>query len=199
VRDAAYAASMGERLRRFTIHSDVTVDVTDAAALEKAALHRVADAGFLADGDRTADEVRAAERDDMQTDLAAALDWVIYAEAIVETGVGVEVVGSTSSVVEGDEAGRDAAETPNFVELFPICRCEADDCEACSGFQMTPRTAAMLWAVAQLHADFAYDDVQQYGDVPVSEGDGSWVAFADYPRITWSQDAVEAAGCPSLR
>jgi hypothetical protein len=48
----------------------------------------------------------------------------------------------------------------------------------------------VLWAVAQLHADFAYTDVQQYGDAPVSESDGGWVAFADYPRITWRQDAV---------
>jgi hypothetical protein len=44
---------------------------------------------------------------------------------------------------------------------------------------MTPRSVAILWTVAQLHADFAYDDVQHYGDTPVAEKDNAWVAFAD--------------------
>lgn len=190
MRCAVYAAVMGEGRRRFTIQAEVTVDVTDTEALRKAALGRVAEAQFVAHGDRSVDEIRNAETDDVQADLTAALDWVTDADAIVDAGIGAEVVGSSLSVVEGDADKTAPAETPDFVALFPVCRCEADDCDACSGFQMTPRTAAVLWAVAQLHADFAYDDIEQYGDAPIIDADGGWVAFADYPRITWGQDAV---------
>jgi hypothetical protein len=177
------------------ITAEVMVDVTDAAALRRVALDRVAEAGFVADEDRSVDQVRAAERDAVYADVTAALGWVIDADAIVEDGVGAEVVGSTVSVAEGEDDGAAAAvagaeEMPDFAALFPVCPCGADDCEDCFGFQMTPRSAAILWAVAHLHADFAYDDVQHYGDALVSEKDNGWAVFADYPRITWGQDAV---------
>ncbi|MEV6637760.1 hypothetical protein AB0M54_44225 [Actinoplanes sp. NPDC051470] len=168
----------------------MTVEVADAAVLQEAALSRVAEGTFVANGDRGPDEVLAAEREDVRGDTAAALSWVTDADAVVETGVGVEVVGSHLSIAEGDGgAGGDSSGHPDFGRLFPVCRCAVDDCEACSGFQVSPRTAAVLWSVTQLHADFAYDDVTQYGDARVFE-DGGWVAFADYPRITWGQDAI---------
>jgi hypothetical protein len=181
---------MDEARRRFMITAEVLVEVTDAAILRRVALDRVAEAGFVADGDRSADQVRAVERDAVHADVAAALDWVVDADAIVEDAAGAEVVGSTVSVHEEGAAGAGADEMPDFAALFPLCYCGADECEDCSGFQMTPRSAAILWAVAQLHADFAYNDVQHYGDAPVSEKDDGWTAFADYPRITWGQDAV---------
>ncbi|WP_157752047.1 hypothetical protein [Actinoplanes derwentensis] len=186
---------MDEARRRFMITAEVLVDVTDAATLRRAALDRVAEAGFVADEDRSVDQVRNAERDAVHADITAALDWVIDVDAIVIDGVGAEVIGSTVSVAEGEDEGSDAAgagaeEMPDFAALFAVCRCGADDCEDCSGFQMTPRSAAILWAVAHLHADFAYDDVQHFGDAPVSEKDDGWAVFADYPRITWGQDAV---------
>lgn len=181
---------MDEARRRFMITAEVLVEVTDAAILRRAALDRVAEAGFVADGDRSADQVRAAEHDDVHADVAAALGWVVNAEAIVEGAVGAEVVGSTTSVDDEGSAESGAVGMPDFAALFPLCRCGADDCEDCSGFQMTPRSAAILWAVAQLHADFAYDDVQQFGDAVVSEKDDGWAVLADYPRITWGQDAV---------
>jgi hypothetical protein len=192
---AAYAAVMDEVRPRFMITAEVLVEITDAATLRRAALARVAEAGFVADGDRSADQVRAAERDAVHVDITAALDWVVDADAIVEDAAGTEVIGSTISVAEGEDERPDAAgagteDTPDFAALFPICHCGADDCEDCSGFQMTPRSAAILWAVANLHADFAYDDVQHFGDAPVSEKDDGWAAFADYPRITWGQDGV---------
>jgi hypothetical protein len=47
--------------------------------------------------------------------------------------------------VDGD--GFAVASRPDFAELFPLCRCGRDDCERCDGFQLTPRTAAVLWAM----------------------------------------------------
>jgi hypothetical protein len=134
--------------------------------------------------------LRASETDDIQAALSAALHWVTDVDAIVEAGVGAEVVGSSVSVLEGDAGTTMPAQTPDFAALFPVCSCEGDDCDGCSGFQMTPRTAGVLWAVAQVHADFAYDDVHEYGDAPVIEVHSGSVAFTDYPRITWEQDAV---------
>jgi hypothetical protein len=181
---------MDEARRRFMITAEVLVEVTDAATLRRKALERVAEAGFVADDDRNAEHVRAAEHDNVQADVAAALDWVVDADAIVEDAAGAEVVGSTVSVDDQGAVDPGAEGMPDFAALFPVCHCGSDDCDDCSGFQMTPRSAAILWAVAQLHADFAYDDVQQFGDTPVSEKNDGWTAFADYPRITWGQDAV---------
>ncbi|GAA2535141.1 hypothetical protein [Winogradskya humida] len=186
---------MGERRRRFTITAEVTVDVTDVDTLRKAALDRVAEAGFVAHGDRSVDQTKAAEHDAVRDNVTAALDWVTDPDAIVQGGVGADVIGSTTSITEAERADSSAGDAdgelmPDFAALFPACVCGADDCENCSGFQLTPRSAAILWGVAQLHADFAYEDVQQHGDAPVTEPHDDWVAFADYPRITWAQDAV---------
>jgi hypothetical protein len=72
------------------ITAEVLVEVTDAIILRTAALDRVAEAGFVAEGDRGVDEVRAAERYAVRADVAAALDRVVDADAIVEDAVGVE-------------------------------------------------------------------------------------------------------------
>lgn len=78
---------------------------------------------------------------------------------------------------------------PDFAGLFPTCRCGAEACERCGGFQLTPRTAASLWVAGLLEADGAYEDVLRRGDEPV-DTDGGWLVFAAYPRLTWRQDAV---------
>ena len=144
---------MDETRRRFVITAEVRVEVTDAAILRRTALDRVTEAGFVADGDRGVDEVRAVERDAVHADVAAALDWLVDADAIVQDVEGAEVVGSTVSVGEECAAGAGADEMPDFAALFAVCHCGADDSDDCSGFQMTPRSAAILWAVAQFHAD----------------------------------------------
>jgi hypothetical protein len=54
---------------------------------------------------------------------------------------------------------------------------------------MTPRTAAVLWSVAQVLADYGYDDVEKHGSDPLPERTG-WYLFDRYPRLTWSQDAT---------
>ncbi|WP_433294311.1 hypothetical protein ACQP2F_32780 [Actinoplanes sp. CA-030573] len=181
---------MGQGGQQFTISAEVTVEVTDMAGLQQAALQRLNTTQFLPDDRRSADEVRADARDEIEEDIAAALDWVTDADAILTVVDGVQVTSSQISIGEaGDDAADEDQQWPDFAALFPVCQCDAEDCETCSGFQMTPRTAAALWSVAQVHADFAYDDVQQHGDDPVTDDD-AWAAFNEYPRITWTQDAV---------
>ncbi|MFI5937850.1 hypothetical protein [Actinoplanes sp. NPDC051494] len=186
---------MDKKRRRFTVSAEVTVEVTDEAAVRKAALGKVTATTFGADGDRSPEDVRSDELAAAQDDLLTAVNWIIDPDAVVERGVGAEVTGSTVTVSEGDSSGlndhsSDASTLPDFATLFPVCRCGTDNCDACTGFQMTPRSAVMLWSMAQLHSDHAYTDVEQFGDTPVSEKDTMWMAFADYPPITWSQDAV---------
>lgn len=78
---------------------------------------------------------------------------------------------------------------PNFDALFPVCRCGAESCTECGGYQLTPRSAAALWLAVGILADRAHDDVAQHGDGPVVGPEGWWV-FAAYPRITWRCDAA---------
>lgn len=81
------------------------------------------------------------------------------------------------------------SQVPHFAELFPVCRCGSGTCGRCSGFQMAPRTAAVLWSLAQILADHGYDDVEEHGSDPVRH-EGGWSLFDRYPRVTWGQDAV---------
>ncbi|MEV6228106.1 hypothetical protein AB0L88_09590 [Saccharopolyspora shandongensis] len=43
--------------------------------------------------------------------------------------------------------------------------------------------------MSQMLADQAYDDVIEHGDEAI-ENESAWNIFAEYPRITWRQDAV---------
>lgn len=180
---------MGRGRRQFTISAEVTVEITDATRLRRAALRQLDTAQFVPEADRTADEIQAAARAEVEEDATAALDWITDADAVLVTGDGLEIVSSSHSIGVAGRDDEEGEDHPDFAALFPLCHCDADDCDACSGFQLTPRAAAALWAVAQIHADFAYDDVHQHGDDPVTEDDG-WAAFNEYPRITWTQDAV---------
>ena len=78
---------------------------------------------------------------------------------------------------------------PDFAALFTVCRCNNASCSACAGFQLTPRTAAVLWSVARILADHGYDDVEDHGSDLLPERTG-WYLFDRYPRLTWSQDAA---------
>ncbi len=83
-----YAARMDRQVRRLTINAEVTVEVTDADALEAEALRRVAVAEFVADADHSVEDIRAAESDDVRGDVAAALSWPccsLSASAVVTT------------------------------------------------------------------------------------------------------------------
>jgi hypothetical protein len=81
------------------------------------------------------------------------------------------------------------SQVPHFAELFPVCRCGGGACGRCSGFQMAPRTAAVLWSLAQILADHGYDDVEEHGSDPMRH-EGGWSLFDRYLRMTWGQDAV---------
>jgi len=47
----------------------------------------------------------------------------------------------------------------------------------------------VLWSVAQILADYGYDDVEEHGSDLLPERT-EWYLFGRYPRLTWSQDAV---------
>jgi hypothetical protein len=180
---------MSQGNRRFKVSAEVIVEVTDEAALEHLVLEQVDSAEFpVATGASLAD-VRAQVRQDAQGDLAGAVAWISNADAIIPDIPGVRIVHSTHTVVEADTDDLELMTEPDFAELFPPCRCGKDDCDVCSGFQVTPRTAAVLWTIAQILADRAYDDVDMHGDEPLSGAGGCWL-FGDYPRVTWRQDAV---------
>jgi hypothetical protein len=78
---------------------------------------------------------------------------------------------------------------PDFAALFTVCRCGKASCSTCAGFQLTPRTAAVLWSVAQVLADHGYDDIEEQGSGLLPERT-EWYLFDRYPRLTWSQDAA---------
>src|SRR6266851_1713372 len=70
---------------------------------------------------------------------------------------------------------------PGFADLFPVCGCGRGTCSRCSGFQMTPRTAGVLWSLAQILADYGYDDVEEHDGDPMRD-EGDWSLFDRYPR-----------------
>jgi len=78
---------------------------------------------------------------------------------------------------------------PDFAALFTVCGCRKASCSACAGFQMTPRTAAVLWSAARILAGHGYDDVEEHGSDLLQERT-EWYLFDRYPRLTWSQDAA---------
>ena len=81
---------------------------------------------------------------------------------------------------------------PDFAALFPIreCDCRREDCETCAGWQLTPRTADLLYTKLEIMADQAFDDIEEHGSEPVArDGGGDWLLFDRLPRITWNQDA----------
>ncbi|MGW3353753.1 hypothetical protein ACWDA3_61710 [Nonomuraea rubra] len=91
-------------------------------------------------------------------------------------------------------AAQDApAPEPDFAQLFPAqqeCSCQEEDCEICQDWELTPRTADVLYLSLSMLADQAYDDVLDHGDVPVTRTGEDWFLFRSLPRITWRCGAV---------
>lgn len=166
----------------------VVVEIADEHPVVRDAIADIRATDFSGhDGGSPADE-QAEYIDEVTDDPVAALHWLVDPMAAVERD-GVEVIEAVSQAVEVDEDGHPIVVGLDFVALFPTCRCGTDDCDDCSGFQVTPRTAASLHAASQILADQAYDDIQAHGDDPVSE-DVFWNVFDGYPKITWRQDAI---------
>jgi hypothetical protein len=78
---------------------------------------------------------------------------------------------------------------PDFASLFQACTCSSESCDQCAGFQLTPRTAFVLWFTGQILADWGYNDIEEHGDNPLARPD-DWALFDRYPRITWHQNAI---------
>jgi len=100
------------------------------------------------------------------------------------TGGDVEIDPAVQPPYDGPVARDD-----QFLRHELALPCGKDSCDRCSGWQATPRTAGVLWALRQIHADHAFDDVEEHGDDPVANRD-RWAIFDGYPRLTWRQDAI---------
>ena len=167
------AGSGGRRVR---ITAEVVVEVRDADVLERAAVAHVDAVEFsLDDGaGTTVEQVRAGARDAVRGDPIAALEILADPSAMVGSVAGVHALQAEYRVEE------DGNPLPDFAALFA---CD-DPTNA-----VTPRTAAVLWSVGQVLANFAYDDVVEHGDDPVS-ATATWSVFDEFPPVTWERDAV---------
>jgi hypothetical protein len=179
----------GPRVRRVKVTAEVIVEITDESALEQAVLTAIDAAEFCVDDESEIEEARALERQDVLGNPVAAVGWVADPFGVLPDLPGIDICNGTTSIAEVGEPESPWPSRPDFAALFPLCRCAGEFCDACAGFQLSPRTAAALWAVAQILADQAYDDVEEHGDAPVLE-DGDWAVFGRYPRISRTQDAV---------
>jgi hypothetical protein len=117
-----------------------------------------------------------------------------------EFGGGWRLRTGLSALVENlDDIRKDlASKMPDFASLFPVRSCDRDhadedeemECDVCSNWQLTPRTADMLYTALEVLSDEAYDDVEEHGGDPVtSENADDWAIFRRLPRITWRTDA----------
>ncbi|MDX8141332.1 hypothetical protein SK854_04355 [Lentzea sp. BCCO 10_0061] len=172
---------------RLKVTAEFEVDVADPAALERAALAHIGGMVFALDDDseEAQEQLRAAERDVVAGDSAAALSLLLDLDAVVDVD-GVEVGGAEYSV---EASGHSRPLSPDFAVLFEVCACGLPSCGRCAGIQVTSRTAAVLWSMAVRLADHAYDDVIEHGDDPVTTT-AQWSLFAEFPRITWRQNAI---------
>ncbi|MFJ8077048.1 hypothetical protein ACIQ7Q_24685 [Streptomyces sp. NPDC096176] len=79
---------------------------------------------------------------------------------------------------------------PDFAALFPLpvaCDCEEEDCQKCD-WQLTPRSADLLYSALVWFAESAYDDVAELQGRPVTkDDDGTWGVFSRLPQVTWNQ------------
>lgn len=174
--------------RRYRLDVEAVVDVEDAQRLVRTAHEAIGETVFGVPDGWTLDEIRADEIDSVGDDPAHALSWLADVGALTHHIGGADVVESTHGVVEVDENGLEVGADPEFGRLFTSCGCGRDDCHDC-GLRFTPRTACVLWKTSQTVADEAYEDILEHGDDPVS-ADEFWRVFGDFPRVTWTQDAI---------
>ena len=127
------------RSRRVKVTVEAIVDITDENALEQAVLADIETTQFSVadDSDLSVTQVRQDEQDHIRGDDVAAVQWFIDAGSVIDDRAGIEFVEATESVVEIDALGVPLSAWPRFAELFPLCTCGADDCNRCSGFQLT--------------------------------------------------------------
>lgn len=174
----------GERPIQLKIEVELEVEVVDAELLQQAAIARI-DAMEIVD-DGGAEKIREDERARVRDGgPVAALIALAEPYDLLPEGAGVEIVRSAHGPLSSDVVEAQ----PDFDQLFDVCRCGREECPNCEAFQLTPRTAAVLWRVAGVLGDNAYDDVVNNGDEAVTDT-GDWSLFHRYPRLTFAQDAV---------
>lgn len=100
----------------------------------------------------------------------------------------------TAAVRRGEPATPSTRKkTPDFAALFAtkVLHCDDPECEdeRCQ-WQLTPRTADILYTELCLLADQVYEDSEELGDRPVvpDEHDGQWGVFAYLPKLTFAAD-----------
>ncbi|MFI0469167.1 hypothetical protein ACH347_34270 [Saccharopolyspora sp. 5N102] len=175
-------------VRHVKVTAEAIFEITDEAAVERAALDDIAQTSFVSHETSVA-EIAAEEQEHVRGDLTAAVSWLADPELMISLDVpGIECSGTTHGVEDLDQPEPRVA-YPEFATLFETCGCGLDSCDHCAGFQLAPRTAAVLWTASQMLADHAYEDVIEHGDDPV-RNENAWQLFAEYPRITWQQDAI---------
>ena len=190
---------------RIEIESTASYLITDPGALIVAAVAGVREAEFDPNpdgpkGSRTLEEIRDAQVADIESDPtgASALSWFNGTAALaVDEVPGVERVRLSARVIAATAVGEalsrvDVAEAKTaarFAVLHAACSCGEPGCERCDDWQLTPRTAYLLYCVSQWYADGVYDDVEELGDEPV-DPERHLTVLDEYPRVTWHQDAV---------
>src|SRR5205814_5262047 len=126
-----------ERHRRAKIKVEAIVEITDEAAVIEAALASIESAEFSQDGEREAHQA------EIKTDAVAAVGWLADPFGLIPGVPGAEVVSSEDQTVEVDEVGGRAVCCPGFRGVVPGLSVRGESCQACSGYQLTPRTAAV--------------------------------------------------------
>src|SRR4051794_24409514 len=127
---------MGKRPRqRVTVRIEAVVEITDARALQKAAMADIDRTQFTEDpNDPQAEQERAAARREMDGDPIAAVSWLVDDAGLLDDVPGVQVVHTSVETIGGNgQESRELADDgvgeapdgrgPQFVELFGTCRC----------------------------------------------------------------------------
>ena len=161
---------------RIRITAEIVVEVVDETALRQAAAER-------------ADEVNASDgRDGEQVVVrpgnAGAVAFLADPDAVADSIPGVEVVEASwhADIAVPGEAGEQA---PDFAALLPI-RHAADSDGPHDAWQLTPRTAAVLYRSLSMLAEDAYEDIERHGGDPVTDN-GDWDLFDRLPRLSWHE------------
>ncbi|GAA0948382.1 hypothetical protein GCM10009550_24670 [Actinocorallia libanotica] len=119
--------------------------------------------------------------------VGAVMTLADYPQIPGAEGLGNEMSGEFLAPHKGDEQKH---QPPDFAALFPIpdCSCDQEDCEDCSSWHLTPRTADVLHTALCVLSDQAFDDADELGDEPAQKDHPDWGTFTRLPRITWNQN-----------
>ncbi|MFJ5984501.1 hypothetical protein [Lentzea sp. NPDC092896] len=176
--------------RWYRLTAEIELEVVDAEALRQAASAHIDAMHFVVNTERgqTQDDARAAERREVASDAVAAIGLLADPESVLDQAF-IQIGSTTHWVEETERDGSAKTPVPDFASLFAPCKCNGSSCPRCDAFQLTPRSAAVLWRVLVFLADQAFDDVLAHGDTPVDHR-VHWMVFDKLPLMTWKRDAI---------